>query len=133
MILLDTHALVWADSDVKKLGRRSRGLIERLWSRGEVAVSALSFWEVAVLQAARRLDLPMPAAQWRTELLDGGLKEVPVDGAIALRAAGLGALPGDPIDRLIVATALERGAALMTADEGLLGWEHALKRHDARL
>lgn len=35
---------------------------------------------------------------------------------------------GDPIDRLIVATALERGAALLTADEGLLGWKHTLER-----
>ena len=39
---------------------------------------------------------------------------------------------GDPIDRLIVATALERGATLVTADEWLLGWRGTLERHDAR-
>jgi PIN domain nuclease of toxin-antitoxin system len=58
--------------------------------------------------------------------------EIPVDGAIGIRAAGLGSLPSDPIDRLIVATALERGAALLTADERLLSWKHPLERHDAR-
>jgi PIN domain nuclease of toxin-antitoxin system len=132
VIVLDTHALVWADTDVKKLGQRSRGLIDRLWARGEVAVSALTFWEAAVLQHAGRLDLPLPADRWRSELLDGGIAEIQVDGAICIRAAGLGGLPGDPIDRLIVATALERGAAILTADERLLSWKHPLERHDAR-
>jgi PIN domain nuclease of toxin-antitoxin system len=132
VIVLDTHALVWADTDVKKLGQRSRSLIDRLWARGEVAVSALTFWEVAVLQHAGRLDLPLPADRWRSELLDGGIAEIQVDGAICIRAAGLGGLPGDPIDRLIVATALERGAAILTADERLLSWKHPLERHDAR-
>lgn len=132
MIVLDTHALVWAAADDRKLGRRSRRLIERHWVEGAVAASALTFWEVALLQESGRIHLPLPAAQWRAERLESGLHEFAVDGAIAVRAAGLGGLQGDPIDRLIVATALERGAALLTADERLLGWKHGLERHDAR-
>ncbi|MEW5863448.1 MAG: PIN domain-containing protein [Pseudomonadota bacterium] len=50
-----------------------------------------------------------------------------------MRAVGLGGLPGDPVDRLIVATALRHGAALVTADERPLGWRHPMVRHDARL
>lgn len=76
--------------------------------------------------------MPLPPTQWRHKLLEGGLQEILVDGAIAIRAAGLANLPGDPIDRLIVATALERGAILITADAPLLRWKHALKRHDAQ-
>jgi len=132
VIVLDTHVLVWADTDSKRLGRKSRALIERLWAEGGLAVSALSFWEVALLQQCGRLELPCPASRWRAEVLDGGVAEWAVDGAIASRAAGLGGLPGDPVDRLIVATALGRGAALLTADERLLGWKHPLERHDAR-
>jgi PIN domain nuclease of toxin-antitoxin system len=132
VILLDTHALVWAAADDRKLGRRSRRLIEKHWAEGEVLACALSFWEVALLHDSGRIELPLPAAQWRAQRLDSGLGEIPVDGAIAIRAAGLGGLPGDPIDRLIVAAALERGATLVTADQRLLGWEHALERHDAR-
>lgn len=49
MILLDTHALVWPDTDIKKLGRKSRALIERGSSQGGVAISALSFWEATLL------------------------------------------------------------------------------------
>jgi PIN domain nuclease of toxin-antitoxin system len=132
VIVLDTHALVWATTDDRRLGRRSRALIDRMWARGEVAVSALTFWEAALLQASRRIALPSTVAQWRGERLEAGLEEIPVDGTIAVRAAGLGGLPGDPVDRLIVATALERGAALLTADERLLGWDHSLERQDAR-
>jgi PIN domain nuclease of toxin-antitoxin system len=65
-------------------------------------------------------------------LLAAGLLELPVDGNVGIRAVGLGGLPNDPVDRLIVATALHHDAALVSADERLLGWDHPLVRHDAR-
>lgn len=43
MIVLDTHVRVWAMTDDRRLGPRSRALIDRMWSRGDVAVSALAF------------------------------------------------------------------------------------------
>ena len=49
------------------------------------------------------------------------------------RALDLAGLPDDPADRFIVASALVHGAALMTADEKILDWRHALERHDARV
>ncbi len=133
MIVLDTHVLAWVDSGERRLGRKARSLIDRLWARGEVAVCAMSFWEAALLQARRRLELPGEAGEWRARLLAAGLVELAVDGNAGIRAVGLGGLPNDPIDRLIVATALHHRAALITADERLLGWEHAMVRHDARL
>jgi len=133
VIVLDTHVLAWADGDERKLGRSARALLGRLWGRGEVAVCALSFWEVALLQSRGRLKLTAAPDEWRQELLEGGLVELPVDGNVAIRAVGLGGLPTDPVDRLIVATALHHGASLMTADERLIGWNHPLVRHDARL
>ena len=132
MIVLDTHVLVWARADDRRLGRRARALLNRLWARGEVAVCALSFWEAGLLQTRGRLELPATADVWREALLADGLVELVVDGDAAVRAVGLGGLPQDPVDRLVVATALHHGAALVTADERLLGWSHPLVRHDAR-
>ena len=132
MIVLDTHVLAWADSDERRLGRKARALIGRMWNRGEVAVCAMSFWELAMLQARGRIELPGTADEWRGQLLSAGLIELPVDGAVGIRAAALGGVPNDPVDRLIIASALHFGAALMTADERLLGWTHPLVRHDAR-
>ncbi|MCC6196190.1 MAG: type II toxin-antitoxin system VapC family toxin [Burkholderiales bacterium] len=132
MIVLDTHVLLWADNDERELGRKARALLERQWASGGVAACAMSFWEVALLQARGRIELTARVGEWRAELLAAGLLELPVDGAVGIRAVELTGLPEDPADRLIVACALENGAALLTADDKLLAWPHALVRHDAR-
>jgi PIN domain nuclease of toxin-antitoxin system len=132
LIVLDTHVLAWAVNDERKLGRKARALIDRSWARGQVAVCAMSFWEAAVLEARGRLVLPVGVGEWRAQLLAAGLLELAVDGNVGIRAVSLGGLPNDPADRLIVAAALHHDAALVTADEGLLRWEHSMARHDAR-
>ncbi len=132
MIVLDTHVLAWAAIGERRIGRRTRVLIDRLWARGEVAVCAISFWETALLHSKQRIELPSRVDEWRAELLTAGLVELPVDGAVGIRSVGLSELPEDPADRFIVACALENRAALVTADETLLRWPHTLVRHDAR-
>lgn len=132
MILLDTHVLVWAVNKERRLGRKTRALIERAWASGMAAVSAMTFWEAGLLHERGRLTLPAPPAEWREQLLAAGLTELPVDGWIATRSLELHGLPADPVDRLIAATALRHQAALLTADEGILAWQHGLERHDAR-
>lgn len=132
MIVLDTHVLLWAAAAERKLGRRARALINRLWDSGEVAVCAMTFWEIALLQSKGRIRLPTDAGDWRAQRLAAGLVELPLDGAMGIHAVDLGGLPDDPADRLIVATALAQRASLMTADDKLLSWPHALERHDAR-
>lgn len=133
MIVLDTHVLAWMDIGERKIGRKARALIDRLWQGGKAAVCAISFWEIALLHSKGRIELPSRVEEWRAELLAAGLVELPVDGAVGIRAIGLTGLPEDPADRFIVACALENHAALVTADETLLDWPHALVRHNARL
>ncbi len=83
-----------------------------------------------MLRTRNRIDMAMEVQAWRRENLAQGLIELPVDGAIGIRAAGLADLPGDPADRLIVATALE-GHCLVTADRRILDWPGPLSRLDA--
>lgn len=132
MIVLDTHVLVWAASDDRKLGRKARALIDQQWAIGRVAVPAIAFWEVGLLQERSRLRLPSTVREWRDSVLAAGAIELPLDGTVALRAIDLAGLHDDPADRFIVATALVHEAALVTADERLLAWRHAMERHDAR-
>lgn len=133
MIVLDTHVLLWMDRDDKALGRSSRRLIEQEWRTGSIMVSAISFWESAMLEGYGRIQLPVTAEIWRSELLHAGIQEAPVDGRIALIAVRLAGFHKDPADRFIVATAIRHDAMLLTADSKILEWNGGMARHDARL
>ena len=132
MIVVDTPTLVWLTSGEPRLGRRARRLLDTSLASDTLAVSAMSFWEVAMLASRGRLELGSSAEAWRSEILSLGVNEIPIDGEIAILSVTLSGLHADPADRIIVATAVQRGAALPTADERLLGWKHPLRRHDAR-
>ncbi len=131
LILLDTHCLVWLDGGDKRLGRRARTTVDRALADGRLAVSAISFWEIALLAAKGRLQLRQPPRMIRDELLQNGLAEIAVDGEVAIAAAQLAAFHDDPADRLIVATASLFGATLMTSDSRILEWKSSLRRQDA--
>ena len=100
MIVLDTNALVWVTVEDKRLGRKARALVEKSWTAGKLAVPAVAFWEIGLLEARKRLRLPAPVREWRQSLLDAGMIELPLDGLVALRSLDLTGLPDDPADRL---------------------------------
>ena len=127
MILLDTHVLLWHGRGDRRLGRRARRMVERALPRRRAAVSAISFWEIAMRVHSGRLDLFMDPEALRRDFLAQGLVELPVNGLIGVRAGLLPGLRGDPADRLIVATALE-GHQLLTADSQILEWPGKLSR-----
>ena len=131
MIVLDTHALIWLITANANLGPRSQRMIRSAIADSAVFVSAITFWEIALLTAKQRLRPSRSPADQRLTVLDSGIQELPVTGEIAINAVELNNLPGDPADRLIVATAIWHGATLMTADEALLNWRHTLRRTDA--
>ena len=132
MIVLDTHVLLWVDRDDPSLGAESRKLIVEQWRIGEVAICAISFWEVSVLARRGRIAMPLSVELWRSDLIQAGLREIPLDGRIAVLSTGFEELHKDPADRFIAATALHHGAVLLTADQKLLDWRSDLRRHDAR-
>jgi len=131
VILLDTHVLLWLDRDDASLGVHTRASIAEAWDAGRVAVSAISFWEVALLHQRGRVDLCCSASKWRSDWLEAGLQELPLDGATALLGAGLRDFHADPADRFIAATALRHQACLLTADRLILAWPGTLQRTPA--
>ena len=131
MILLDTHAVIWLANDDPALGRQSSSLALAARSQNRLAISAISFWEIALLAAKDRLELRDPPAQLRAELLDAGLIELPLTGDIAVLAVELKGLHADPADRFIAATAIAHAAILITADVRLLDWQSDVRRQNA--
>ena len=128
--MVDTHALLWSRRRSSPMGPGSMEAIDAAWQADDLAVSAFTFWEVAMLRAKDRLDSPEDVAAWRRELMGQGLIEIPVDGDIGIRANGLADFHADPADRIIVATALG-GHRLLTADRRILDWSGPLNRLDA--
>ena len=133
MILLDTNAAIWLALDSPDLGRRSRRLVEKAARDGQLTISAISFWEIALLIKKGRMRRPNSVGELRHQLLRSGATELPLTGEIAISAGELEGFHNDPADRFIAATAITHQATLMTADERLLRWRHPLARENAEL
>lgn len=96
-------------------------------------VSAMSFWEIAMLVTKGRLKLNEPVLVWREMSLARGILEIPINGDVAVVSNFLDGTPNDPSDRIIAASALDLDATLLTADGMLLRWGGDLARQDARI
>lgn len=111
MIVLDTHALVWWLDGHDRLGPQARRAIEEA---GAIIVPSIAFWEVALLARDHQIDLGRPVSEWVRLVLSLSRVEVaPLSPEIAVASVLLEMHP-DPADRFIVATALARGAPLVT-------------------
>jgi PIN domain nuclease of toxin-antitoxin system len=119
LIVVDTHALVWQLNADSKMGRRARARLERALTGDRLAVSAVTFWEISLLARRGRLRLETTATHFRWRVLEMGIRELTLSGAIALQAADLAPALVDPVDCFVAATAIAHGAALMTADTRL--------------
>ena len=122
MILLDTHVLLWLRQGSPKLGKTAIQLIDENFKKNTLAVSAISFWEISLLQIKGRIQLSQELVSWRNNVLDDGIHEFPINGATGIYSNQLIDFHQDPADRLIVATALLNKAILLTADSKILEW-----------
>ena len=79
---------------------------------------------MALLSEKGRLELDPPVRVLQRRLLGDGVRTVPVDDEIAIRAVELGAegFHADPADRIITATAIIGGYCLATADSRISAW-----------
>ena len=116
MTILDTHAWIWWVSEPARLGRHARQAIDHASRLGVPAIWCL---EAATLAARGRITFDRPALDWINAAL--GLPRVELVAltpAVAVKAAALPAdFPGDPADRLIVATAMLENGVLVTKDD----------------
>lgn len=90
-------------------------------ARAPAAVSAISVLEIATAVRRGRLELATPLEIWLADLrLLPEIRLEPVSVEIARRAGMFDdAMPRDPADRIIAATAMVLHARLITADAGL--------------
>jgi PIN domain nuclease of toxin-antitoxin system len=115
MIVLDTHIWFWwINNDHQSLGSNRQ---EQIASAETIAVSAISCFEIAWLERHRRIGLPCQPSEWFEKALShSGIVLLPITPAIATRAVNLQEHHSDPQDRIIIATAIEHNAKLMSDD-----------------
>jgi PIN domain nuclease of toxin-antitoxin system len=116
MILLDTHALVWLKAEPAKLSARAAEAIRTSRQSGGLAISAITLWELAWLATHGRLNFTGTVDDF-IEKISSRTAIRPITPRIAVLANQLPpTYSSDPTDRLIGATALAEGIALITKD-----------------
>jgi PIN domain nuclease of toxin-antitoxin system len=113
-LLLDTHILLWALAEPKRIPARARAQIES--PENDVLFSAASLWEVAIKVQTGRLTLGIPLDDLTAAAQAMGFEELPVYAAHAVGVARLPLHHRDPFDRILIAQALLEPARLLTVD-----------------
>jgi PIN domain nuclease of toxin-antitoxin system len=115
-VVLDSHVVHWWSAEPERV---SRAAAKALDEADELAVAAISWYELAWLAEHERITVTIPVRSWLEQLAEP-VRTVPLTPAIAAAAVALPtSFPGDSADRLIYATALEHGARLVTKDRKL--------------
>lgn len=117
-VLLDTHVLIWWQAGGSRLSPAAARAID---GADVVLVSPLSCWELATLHRLGRIILDREPSMWIRDLLQGDRLDIaPLTAEAAAWAGGLGgAFRGDPVDRLLYATARDLRVPLVSKDERL--------------
>jgi PIN domain nuclease of toxin-antitoxin system len=124
--LLDTHVWVWWNMHPAKLSTRTRALLAQPARYEELLLSAISPWEFAKLLDRQRLGISCDAEEWIRQALEmPKLRVVPLSPILAYRSTVLPPpFHDDPADQIIVATAREENATILTADDRIQSYPH---------
>jgi PIN domain nuclease of toxin-antitoxin system len=113
-IILDTHIWIrW----INQSGDLPSLLCHRIDEAEQLFISAASIYEFIWLVQRRRLQISLPVDVWlQASTTDVSIGVLPVTDGVARRAARLAMIHNDPMDRLIIATALEHFLTLISLD-----------------
>lgn len=123
--LLDTHTWIWWNMRPQNLSRKVIKVIENEDGYEELLLSAISPWEFCKLLEKGRLGISCHPEEWiETALEMRKLRLVPLTPAIAYRSTILPKpFHGDPADQLIVSTARQENAIVITKDKRILSYK----------
>ena len=125
-VLLDTHLLLWAANEPKRIPKAARDLIEE--TENDLLFSAASMWEIAIKRSLGRADFQVnPRVLWRA-LLENGYSELAITSEHVIQVDQLPPKHKDPFDRVLVGQAMVEGITLVTNDQKLMGYPGAIHK-----
>jgi PIN domain nuclease of toxin-antitoxin system len=121
-LLLDTHAAIWITEDEPIASTAVEAIDAAYRARATIFVSAITAWEIGMLVSRNRIGLATRPERWFERLLAiPGMRQADLSPDILIASSFLpGTPPRDPADRIILATARDLGATLVTRDHLLL-------------
>ena len=125
-LLLDTHLLLWAANDPKRIPKRALTLVED--PDNELLFSVASLWEIVIKRSLEREDFEVDARLLRRALLDNGYAELPITSEHVVNVDQLPPIHKDAFDRVLVSQAMVEGITLLTNDRKLSGYPGPIKR-----
>ena len=118
-LLLDTHIWLWSALQPDRLTRRVARELTK--PENELWLSAISVWELSILQRKRRFRLPDDLTAWVAQSTrDLELVEAPLTVEVALAVSTMSFALADPADLFLAASAKVFDLTLVTADERLM-------------
>lgn len=126
-LLLDTNAAIWITRNESITPRAEEAINAAHQASATVFISAITAWEVGLLVSRKRLNLLMTPERWFSSLLSlPGIQLADLPPALLIASCFLpGDPPRDPADRIMLATARDLGATLITRDRLLLQYGQA--------
>lgn len=124
--LLDTHTWIWWHMNTQNLSQKVKRLIGDTSKYDELLLSAISPWEFSKLLEKKRIGISCDPEDWINRALDmPKLRLVPLSPVLAYHSTVLPQpFHNDPADQIIVASAREENAAILTKDERILIYKH---------
>jgi len=120
LILVDTHVVVWLALEPERVSKDAQAAIDDARQDEDgLAVCGITLLEIATAYGKGRISLAMSLESFLRDV-EERFVVLPISARACARTLTLpAAYPKDPADRVIGATALVEGLALVTADRGI--------------
>lgn len=121
-ILLDTHVWIWLAQGNSIVSPSARRAIDQAREKEHLFISPISVWEISMLVERKKIILEMDIMDWLKHWIElPGIQIAELTFQVAILSNRLpGNIHGDPADRILIASAFEEKALLVTADEKIL-------------
>lgn len=121
--LLDTHVWLWILFEDPRITKsQAWPIVERAEQHSFTYLSVVSLCEIGMLAAKKRIQIPTDCLKWVQEAIQqSNLQLTELTPEIAIGASYLpGDIHNDPADRLLISTARQLNATLVTYDTQIL-------------
>lgn len=115
-VLTDTHTLVWALSEPKKLGRGAHAALAQV----PFTASVVNLWELVLKASKPGALVADPLPWWEKYVVRTGIRALSIRTSHIRALAGLPDLHKDPFDRILIAQAVAEGLTLVSKDSLLV-------------